>query len=61
MESNYKKYAGVYTVLSTKLKFDTYIVDHYADYYVDSYAFRETSEWKESKGKFFSHKILRNH
>ena len=35
MESNYKKYASVYTWLSTKLKFDMCIVDHCSLNYIN--------------------------
>ena len=35
MESNYKKHASVCTMLSTKLKFDTCIVDHCSSYYIN--------------------------
>ena len=32
MESNYKEYASAYTMLSTKLKFTKFIVDHFFSY-----------------------------
>ena len=35
MESNYNKPASVYTMLSTKLKFDKYIVDHCSLYCIN--------------------------
>ena len=35
MESNYKKYASVYAVLSIKLKFNKYIVDDFFSYCIN--------------------------
>ena len=35
MESNYKKYASVYTVLSIKLKFNMLIVDNFSSYTIN--------------------------
>ena len=35
MSSNYKNYASIQTVLSIKLKFDKYTVDHRFSYYIN--------------------------
>ena len=36
MESNYKKYASVYTVISIELKLNKLVVDHFFSYYINS-------------------------